>query len=319
MLLLLFGLMFHPTTASAAAKSKQWIKKGSYRYYYDKNGKKVKNKVKKIGKHRYSFDEKGRMQTGWQVFGSKKAYFSKKSGKMLTNKTVSGIKIGKSGYVKRTRSELSERTAMEKANAILKKITNSGMTKREKLYAAYNYMSGGGGFYYCTWRAFQVYDGWEYDYATEIYEKRGGLLHTTSGRGEGYIAYKLPKEKPGFKTLCPIAVGMLRNSTLRRLVRFGLEMKRGGASLRSSMDKKKEPYIFVGLVCVRERYQGQGYMRKVMDIAFSEGNRLHVPVILETDARSKCDKYVHLGMQLAGIRDIGEFGKLYDLIKYPKP
>ena len=85
------------------------------------------------------------------------------------------------------------------------------------------------------------------------------------------------------------------------------------------MDKKKEPYIFVGLVCVRERYQGQGYMRKVMDIAFSEGNRLHVPVILETDARSKCDKYVHLGMQLAGIRDIGEFGKLYDLIKYPKP
>ena len=148
---------------------------------------------------------------------------------------------------------------------------------------------------------------------------QGGLLHTTSGRGEGYIAYKLPKEKPGFKTLCPIAVGMLRNSTLRRLVRFGLEMKRGGASLRSSMDKKKEPYIFVGLVWVRERYQGQGYMRKVMDIAFSEGNRLHVPVILETDAKSKCDKYVHLGMQLAGIRDIGEFGKLYDLIKYPKP
>ena len=26
-LILLFGLMFHPTTVSAAAKSKQWIKK----------------------------------------------------------------------------------------------------------------------------------------------------------------------------------------------------------------------------------------------------------------------------------------------------
>ena len=26
------------------------------------------------------------------------------------------------------------------------------------------------------------------------------------------------------------------------------------------------------------------YMRQVMDIAFAEGNRLHVPVILETDA-----------------------------------
>ena len=47
-------------------------------------------------------------------------------------------------------------------------------------------------------------------------------------------------------------------------------------------------------------------MRKVMDIAFAEGNRLGVPVILETDAKSKCDKYVHLGMELAGVRDIGE-------------
>ena len=146
---------------------------------------------------------------------------------------------------------------------------------------------------------------------------RGGFLHTTSARGEGYIAYKLPKEKLGFKVLWPIAKGMLRNSTLKRLMRFAMAIKRGGTSLQDRMDKEKKPYIFVGLVCVREQYQGQGYMRKVMDIAFAEGNRLGVPVILETDAKSKCDKYVHLGMELAGVRDIGEFGKLYDLIKKP--
>ena len=148
---------------------------------------------------------------------------------------------------------------------------------------------------------------------------RGGFLHTTSERGEGYIAYKLPGVKLGFRILCPIAKGMLHNSTLNRLVRFAMAIKRSGASLRNRMDQEKKPYIFVGLVCVRERYQGQGYMRKVMDIAFSEGNRLHVPVILETDAKSKCDKYVHLGMELAGIRDMGAFGKLYELIKYPDP
>jgi len=146
---------------------------------------------------------------------------------------------------------------------------------------------------------------------------RGGLLHTTSERGEGYIAYKLPKEKLGLKTLWPIAGGMLRNSSLKRLLRFGMAIKRGGTSLQDRMDKEKKPCIFVGLVCVRERYQGQGYMRRVMDIAFTEGDRLGVPVILETDAKSKCDKYVHLGMELAGTRDIGEFGKLYDLIRYP--
>lgn len=146
---------------------------------------------------------------------------------------------------------------------------------------------------------------------------RGGFLHTTSERGEGYIAYKLPKQKLGIRTSWPIAKGMLCNSTLKRLVRFGMAIKRGGASLQDRMDKEKKPYIFVGLVCVREQYQGRGYMRKVMEIAFAEGARLGVPVILETDAKSKCDKYVHLGMELDGTRDIGEFGKLYDLIKYP--
>ena len=146
---------------------------------------------------------------------------------------------------------------------------------------------------------------------------RGGFLHTTSECGEGYIAYKLPNEKLGIRTLWPIAKGMLRNSTLKRLVRFAMAIKCGGASLQDRMDKEKKPYIFVGLVCVREQYQGQGYMRKVMNIAFAEGDRLGVPVILETDAKSKCDKYVHLGMELAGVRDIGVFGKLYDLIRYP--
>ena len=45
---------------------------------------------------------------------------------------------------------------------------------------------------------------------------RGGFLHTTSERGEGYIAYKLPKEKMGLKTMWPIAKGMLRNSSLKK-------------------------------------------------------------------------------------------------------
>ena len=59
--------------------------------------------------------------------------------------------------------------------------------------------------------------------------------------------------------------------------------------------------------------QGESY------IAFAEGDRLGVPVILETDAKSKCDKYVHLGMELAETHDLGAFGKLYDLIRYPEP
>lgn len=129
MLLLVLTLaVFMPVSANAAPKTNQWVNKGGYRYYYNQKGKKVKNKVKQIGKFRYSFDKKGRMQTGWQIFGSKKAYFSKKSGRMQVNKKVNGVKIGKSGYVKRSKTELKEQKALEKAKQILAKITTSKMS-----------------------------------------------------------------------------------------------------------------------------------------------------------------------------------------------
>ena len=111
---------------------------------------------------------------------------------------------------------------------------------------------------------------------------------------------------------------LFRNMRLGDMLRAGKAMARSGAGLHDQMKRAKQPHIFVGMVCVREKYQGQGYMRKVMDIAFAEGDRLGVPVILETDAKSKCSKYIHLGMELVGVRDIGEFGKLYDLIRYPE-
>ena len=144
-----------------------------------------------------------------------------------------------------------------------------------------------------------------------------GLLYTTSERGEAFIAYRLPGERVKLTAFLPLLKGVFQAMTFRELCRFARLMKRAGASLNDRYDKEKTPHIYVGLVCVAEKYQGQGYMRKVPEMAFADGNRLQVPVILETDAKSKCDKYVHLGMELAGTRDAGELGTLYDLIKYP--
>lgn len=146
---------------------------------------------------------------------------------------------------------------------------------------------------------------------------QSGMLYATSEAGEGFIAYKLPGEKITLKAGLYLARGFLSAMDSRSLVRFIRIMSKGGSGLGKQLDKAKKPYIYVGMVCVREPYQGQGYMRRVMDMAFAEGNRLGVPVILDTDARSKCDKYIHLGMELAGTRRFGEYGVLYDLIKYP--
>lgn len=146
---------------------------------------------------------------------------------------------------------------------------------------------------------------------------QSGMLYGTSEAGEGFIAYKLPGQKVGLKAALPLAMGLLGSMKMNEMVRFARIMSKGGSGLGKQLDKAKKPYLYVGLVCVREPYQGQGYMRKVMDLAFAEGNRLGVPVILDTDAKSKCDKYLHLGMELAGTRRFGEYGVLYDLIKYP--
>ena len=70
---------------------------------------------------------------------------------------------------------------------------------------------------------------------------RGGFLYTTSERGEGYIAYKLPKEKMGLKTMWPIACGMLHNSTLKRFLQFGIAIKRDEAT--ASLDVENETAI----------------------------------------------------------------------------
>lgn len=145
----------------------------------------------------------------------------------------------------------------------------------------------------------------------------GQMLYATSERGEGYIAYTLPGQKMNLKAGMAILKALFRNMSLKEMIRMGKALSKGGRSLQDRMKKGKKDFIFVGMVCVREQYQGQGYMRKVLDMAFSEGNRLHVPVILETDAKSKCDKYMHLGMELEGVRDMGAYGKMYDLIKYP--
>ena len=142
---------------------------------------------------------------------------------------------------------------------------------------------------------------------------QSGMLYTVGENGEGYIA----GQNVNLKATLPLAKGLLCSMKLKELIRFARIMSKGGAGLEKQLDRAKKPYIYVGLVCVREPYQGQGYMRQIMNVAFSEGNRLGIPVILDTDARSKCDKYLHLCMKLAGTRHFGEYGILYDLIKYP--
>lgn len=84
-----------------------------------------------------------------------------------------------------------------------------------------------------------------------------GFLHTTSERGEGYIAYKLPWQKVSFKAARILLRGMLQSMSLGELFHFARMLSKAGPSLEDVLNKEKKPCIYVGMVCVREAYQGR--------------------------------------------------------------
>ena len=142
-----------------------------------------------------------------------------------------------------------------------------------------------------------------------------GCLYSTSEKHEAFIAYRYSKDN------LPLSAGMILMKYIFKTMGFGGAVRMlkfiagGGESYETAVKKSKKPYVFVGLVAVKKEYQGQGYMRKVLDIAFEEGRKRGCPVLLETDAVLKRDKYVHLGMENVRTRKLDDSSYLYDLVK----
>ena len=143
----------------------------------------------------------------------------------------------------------------------------------------------------------------------------GGCLFSTSDKHEAFVAYKFSKDK------LPASAGFILLKTVFRTLGFKgavnmlSAIKKGGESYETTLKKQKKPYIFVGMLVVRKQYQCQGFMRKALDIAFDEGRKRGVPVLLETDAALKRDKYGHLGMTNMRTRKLDDSAFLFDLVK----
>lgn len=147
---------------------------------------------------------------------------------------------------------------------------------------------------------------------------KGGFLYSTSEKHEAFVAYKYSKDKLPLSAGIELLKAIFKTIGLSGGIKMMKAIKSGGESCEDTFKKKKKPYVFVGMLAVRKQYQGQGYMRKALDIAFEEGRKKGCPVILETDAVLKRDKYVHLGMKNIQTRKIGDGAYLYDLILIQK-
>ncbi|MCM1508064.1 MAG: GNAT family N-acetyltransferase [Ruminococcus flavefaciens] len=145
-----------------------------------------------------------------------------------------------------------------------------------------------------------------------------GTLYTTSKKHEGYIIVFSPENKmklgAGLRMICRI----IRSMGLGGAFRMVKQMKKGGTSYEDELKKKKIKYVNLFMLVVMNEYKGQGYMRKLMEMLYEIADKKHLPVVFDTDAENKVEKYVHLGMTLVRKRDTGNGTILYDLYRKAK-
>ncbi|MGX8688904.1 MAG: GNAT family N-acetyltransferase, partial [bacterium] len=91
-----------------------------------------------------------------------------------------------------------------------------------------------------------------------------------------------------------------------------------GGTIETRMRKEKRKFLRIEMLVVRKEFQGQGYMRRMMDFAYALAEERRIPVILDTDDRDKASRYEHLGMKLDRIRSCAERFHMYDLIRESK-
>ena len=147
---------------------------------------------------------------------------------------------------------------------------------------------------------------------------KSGVLYTTSERQEGYLM--LSGEGAGGKIGFVDGIKMIA-AEKNALGGFG-NMKTfinacfcDGGTIETRMRKGKRKFLRIEMLVVRKEYQGQGFMREMMDYAYGIAENHHVPVILDTDDKDKAARYTHLGMKLDRVRNCGERFHMYDLIR----
>lgn len=146
-----------------------------------------------------------------------------------------------------------------------------------------------------------------------------GLLYTTSEKQEGYLF--LAGEGIGSVGLVD-GMGMIlaEKKALggwKNMKAFVSESFSDGGTIETRMKKAKRGFIRVEVLAVRKEYQGQGFMRQMMEYVYALADAKKVPVILDTDDAGKAARYEHLGMTLDRVRNCGDRYHSWDLIREP--
>ena len=128
---------------SSPAPKYKWVARDQYYYFYNKEGKMLKNGIYLIRGKKYYFDAEGRQRTGWRKVGGGCYFFrdhNAASGYMVKNSTVDGIYLNRYGRaVLKTARNKAKLPVMLKILAITDRIIKPGMKSSEKLKTCFLY------------------------------------------------------------------------------------------------------------------------------------------------------------------------------------
>lgn len=145
--------------------------------------------------------------------------------------------------------------------------------------------------------------------------ERNGSLYCAGENGEGYMIFETPETKGTFSGSLLQLKWMLSAYGLITGIRQIREIMRSGTYLASEMKKEKRPFVKIEFIAVTKEYQKQGYMRTMVDYAFSEADRSGLPCILTTDDEKKVKIYEHFGMKMVREHYIADNAVYYEMLR----
>ena len=104
---------------------------------------------------------------------------------------------------------------------------------------------------------------------------------------EGYFIFETPETKRTLYGSFLQAKWMLSSFGLKKGIQYIKEIMNSGTYLASEFSKQKKLFTKIEFIAVAKEHQGQGYMRQMMEYAFSKSDRLGLPLNLTTDDEKK--------------------------------
>lgn len=145
-----------------------------------------------------------------------------------------------------------------------------------------------------------------------------GWLYAIGEKQQAYLAISTSDSKIPLSVMMKLPFRSIKAIGIKSLYKILKLLKNSETSLAAKMKKAKRDYIHVEMLCVKKEYQGQGFMKKALNIVLELADSKNIPCILETDEKNKAARYEHLGMKIDSIRHITDEFVFYDMIYTPK-